>query len=45
MTLKPDTIRIHGRDVTYIDHGDGPVLLFIHGIGGDWTTWEPVLAP
>jgi pimeloyl-ACP methyl ester carboxylesterase len=45
MTLKPDTIAIHGRDLAYIDRGDGPALLFIHGIGGDWTTWEPVLAP
>jgi pimeloyl-ACP methyl ester carboxylesterase len=45
MTLKPGTIRIHGRDLAYIDQGDGPALLFIHGIGGDWTTWEPVLAP
>jgi pimeloyl-ACP methyl ester carboxylesterase len=45
MTLKPSTMRIHGRDVAYIDEGDGPVLLLIHGIGGDWTTWDPVLAP
>jgi pimeloyl-ACP methyl ester carboxylesterase len=45
MSVEPDTIRIHGRDLAYVDAGEGPPLLFVHGIGGDWQTWEPVLAP
>jgi pimeloyl-ACP methyl ester carboxylesterase len=43
MMLDANTIRIHGRDVAYVSGGEGPVLLLIHGIGGDWQTWEPVL--
>jgi pimeloyl-ACP methyl ester carboxylesterase len=45
MSLESDLIRIHGRDLAYVDAGEGPALLFVHGIGGDWKTWEPVLAP
>jgi pimeloyl-ACP methyl ester carboxylesterase len=45
MSVEPDTIPIHGRDLAYVDAGEGPPLLFVHGIGGDWQTWEPVLAP
>jgi pimeloyl-ACP methyl ester carboxylesterase len=45
MSVEPDTIRIHGRDLAYVDAGQGPPLLFVHGIGGDWRTWEPVLLP
>jgi pimeloyl-ACP methyl ester carboxylesterase len=45
MMLEADHITIHGRDLAYIDTGDGPTLILIHGIGGDWKTWEPVLEP
>jgi pimeloyl-ACP methyl ester carboxylesterase len=41
--LDPATVSLHGRDVAYVSGGDGPPLLLIHGIGGDWRTWEPVL--
>ena len=37
------SVSLHGRDVAYVSGGDGPPLLLIHGIGGDWRTWEPVL--
>ena len=37
------SIRLHGREVAYVVGGEGPTLLLIHGIGGDWRTWEPVL--
>ncbi len=37
------TLRLHGREVAVVIGGEGPTLLLIHGIGGDWRTWEPVL--
>ena len=37
------TVRLHGREVAYVSGGDGPPLLLVHGIGGNWRTWEPVL--
>ena len=41
--LEERSVRLHGRDVAYVVGGEGPTLLLIHGIGGDWRTWEPVL--
>jgi pimeloyl-ACP methyl ester carboxylesterase len=33
-------IRVFGRDVNVVDMGgDGPPLLFIHGLGGAWQNW------
>jgi pimeloyl-ACP methyl ester carboxylesterase len=43
MTLDCRSVRLHGRQVAYVAGGEGPTLLLIHGIGGDWRTWEPVL--
>ena len=43
MSLDYHSIRLHGRELAYIDHGEGPTLLLIHGIGGDWRSWEPVI--
>ena len=37
------SVRLHGREVAVVVGGEGPTLLLIHGIGGDWRTWEPVL--
>ncbi len=42
-TLSHSSIRLHGRDIAYVVGGEGPTVLLIHGIGGDWRTWEPVL--
>jgi pimeloyl-ACP methyl ester carboxylesterase len=41
--LDHSSVSLHGRDLAYVSGGDGPPLLLIHGIGGDWRTWEPVL--
>jgi len=41
--LEHRSLSLHGRDVAYVTGGDGPPLLLVHGIGGDWRTWEPVL--
>ncbi len=42
-TLTHRSVRLHGREVALVVGGEGPTLLLIHGIGGDWRTWEPVL--
>jgi pimeloyl-ACP methyl ester carboxylesterase len=42
-TLDHRSVRLHGREVAYVVGGEGPTVLLIHGIGGDWRTWEPVL--
>lgn len=28
-----------GRRLTYVDHGDGPPVLLVHGMAGSWETW------
>ena len=43
MTVDHRAVRLHGRQLAYAVGGEGPCLLLIHGIGGDWRTWEPVL--
>jgi pimeloyl-ACP methyl ester carboxylesterase len=43
MELDHRSVRLHGREVAYVIGGEGPTMLLIHGIGGDWRTWEPVL--
>ncbi len=43
MMLDHHSVRLHGRDIAYVVGGEGPTLMLIHGIGGDWRTWEPVL--
>jgi pimeloyl-ACP methyl ester carboxylesterase len=43
MMLDHHCVRLHGREVAYVVGGEGPTLLLIHGVGGDWRTWEPVL--
>jgi pimeloyl-ACP methyl ester carboxylesterase len=42
-TLTHRSVRLHGGDVAHVVGGEGPTVLLIHGIGGDWRTWEPVL--
>lgn len=38
--MTPDTVRLHGHDLSYVDSGSGPVVLFIHGILGSQRQWE-----
>lgn len=44
-TIERKTVSLHGRPVTYIEAGTGPVLLLIHGIAGSSENWEAVIAP
>jgi pimeloyl-ACP methyl ester carboxylesterase len=44
-TIDPQTVTLHGREITYVESGSGPVLLLIHGMAGTYTTWEAVIEP
>jgi pimeloyl-ACP methyl ester carboxylesterase len=32
-------IEIEGREVTYCELGEGPAIVFIHGLGASWQSW------
>ncbi len=36
-------VTVHGHRRAYVLEGSGPVLLLLHGLGCDHTTWEPVI--
>jgi pimeloyl-ACP methyl ester carboxylesterase len=39
------TATVHGRSVSYVEAGEGPVLLLIHGIAGTCENWREVVEP
>ena len=41
--LVPQRVTIHGHERVYVKVGEGPVLLLLHGLGCDHTTWAPVI--
>ena len=43
MEVKTETL--HGRTVVYAEAGEGPVLLLIHGMGGNFENWHAVIEP
>ncbi len=43
--LEPKTTVLHGRPVTYVEAGTGPVLLLIHGMAGTLENWQQVIEP
>ena len=43
--MQSRTETIHGRAVSYLQAGEGPVLLLIHGMGGNFRNWEEVVEP
>jgi pimeloyl-ACP methyl ester carboxylesterase len=43
--IKPTTLSLHGRVLTYTEVGNGPVLLLIHGMGGSYENWKEVIDP
>lgn len=38
--MTPETVVLHGHDLSYVDSGSGPVVLFIHGILGSQQQWS-----
>ena len=43
--IEPRIVTLHGRPVTYVQAGSGPVLLLIHGMGGTFENWQAVIEP
>ena len=43
--LTPGTVTLHGRPVSYVLTGSGPLLLLIHGIAGSVENWQEVIEP
>lgn len=43
--IEPREIILHGRSVSYIEAGAGPVLLLIHGVAGTLENWRAVIEP
>ncbi len=41
----PSTVLLHGRPLSYVQAGSGPVLLLIHGMAGNLGNWRPVIEP
>ena len=39
------TLRVHGYDMAYLEVGEGPPLVCVHGTLGDFRTWYAVLGP
>jgi pimeloyl-ACP methyl ester carboxylesterase len=39
------TLHINGIDMAYLEVGQGPPLICVHGSLGDFRTWSPVLGP
>jgi pimeloyl-ACP methyl ester carboxylesterase len=39
------TAAVHGRSISYVEAGEGPVLLLIHGIAGNCENWGEVVEP
>ena len=41
--LEPKTVSLHGRSISYLEAGEGPLLLLIHGIAGTRESWRAVI--
>ncbi len=47
LELRREETRLHGRTISYLTAGEGPVLLLVHGIASDSDAWRaslPLLA-
>ena len=38
--MTPQTVVLHGHELSYVDSGSGPAVLFIHGILGSQRQWS-----
>jgi pimeloyl-ACP methyl ester carboxylesterase len=43
--IESTTIMLHGRSLSYVQAGSGPVLLLIHGMAGCVDNWRGVIEP
>jgi pimeloyl-ACP methyl ester carboxylesterase len=45
VVLEERACNVGGVQVRYRLHGEGPPALLVHGLGGSWRWWEPVVEP
>ena len=38
--MAPHKVALHGHELSYVDSGSGPAVLFIHGILGSQRQWS-----
>jgi pimeloyl-ACP methyl ester carboxylesterase len=43
--VETKTVNLHGRAVSYVEGGSGPLLLLIHGMAGTAANWQSVVEP
>lgn len=41
--MTPRTMTVHGHELSFVDAGTGPVVLFIHGILGSQRIWSHLI--
>jgi len=39
------TVTVNGAELAYVDHGQGPVVIFLHDTLGDYRSWAKVIDP
>ncbi len=44
-TTPMQTLRVNGYDMAYLEVGNGPPLVCVHGTLGDFRTWSAVIGP
>jgi pimeloyl-ACP methyl ester carboxylesterase len=44
-SLPTKTATVHGRAMSYVEMGEGPVLLLLHGMAGTCENWGEVIEP
>jgi pimeloyl-ACP methyl ester carboxylesterase len=42
-TIEPRTVMLHGRALNYLEAGEGPLLLLVHGMAGTCESWRAVI--
>ena len=43
--LQVKSATVHGRAISFVEEGEGPVLMLIHGMGGTCEGWSEVIGP
>jgi pimeloyl-ACP methyl ester carboxylesterase len=38
-------VTVYGQKIHYLDAGSGPVVILVHGLGGDVSNWAPTIGP
>jgi pimeloyl-ACP methyl ester carboxylesterase len=36
----PKRVQVNGAELSYVEQGQGPTVLFVHGAGQDWRAWD-----